>query len=140
MRIWKNKKGIAMETAIWFMLVIAALCTFITNLALLGVYQTQIEKQDLQRRLELDQIGEDYIATLKAGEEFSGEDGDYQYEDYAYSVESDDASGIETLKVWRKTDRNKRTLVLYVEAKVETVAENRTVDILSWRYTFPDDT
>ena len=146
MRIWKNKKGIAMETAIWFILVIGVLCLMLTNLAMLGSYRTQIEKRDLEIRLELEQIGEDYLADLEEnGASTWGEEGDVGEYEYSLVQPEEAGNGIGIFKVWKRTTHNKRTLVLYVKAQVTTETVENTeetkisVDILSWRYSVPDE-
>jgi hypothetical protein len=121
-QILKSKRGIALESAVLFMLIIFSLCALLTSLSLIGHYQLKIEKTVLLNDVEIDQIGEDYLASLKSGEEKFTE----SYENYEYKVDGN------ALTVWRKNDRERST-VLYVEAEVN----GEQVDILKWRYSSP---
>lgn len=120
----KNKRGIALENAILFMLVIFMLCTLLISMALVGNYQVQGEKKIFLAEVEIDQIGEDYLASVKAGDVF-----DETYEKYAYEVEGN------ALCVWRKND-DKKTAVLFVEAELA----DGEVSVISWRYSLPEKT
>ena len=60
-KIFKSKKGIAIETAILALVVIFSLCFLVTSLTLVGHYQVQIESSFILKDVELDQIGEDFI-------------------------------------------------------------------------------
>ena len=121
----KSKRGMALENAILFMLIIFSLCALLTSLTLLGHYQVKIEKMTLQQDIEIEQIGEDYLASVKAKTTFTD-----TYENYAYEVDGN------ALTVWRKTDENKKA-VLYVEAEL-TADEELNVNV--WRYSLPTQT
>lgn len=60
-KIFKSKKGIAIETAILAIVVIFSLCFLITTSTLVGHYQVKIESAFILRDVELEQIGEDFI-------------------------------------------------------------------------------
>jgi hypothetical protein len=123
-QILKSKRGIALESAVLFMLIIFSLCALLTSLSLIGHYQLKIEKTVLLNDVEIDQIGEDYLASLKSGEEKFTE----SYENYEYKVDGN------ALTVWRKNDREGVAL-LYVEAEVN----GEQVDVLKWRYSTPTE-
>lgn len=123
-QILKSKRGIALESAVLFMLIIFSLCALLTSLSLIGHYQLKIEKTVLLNDVEIDQIGEDYLASLKSGEEKFTE----SYENYEYKVDGN------ALTVWRKNDRE-GVAVLYVEAEVN----GEQVDVLKWRYSTPTE-
>jgi hypothetical protein len=123
-QILKSKRGIALESAVLFMLIIFSLCALLTSLSLIGHYQLKIEKTVLLNDVEIDQIGEDYLASLKSGEEKFTE----SYENYEYKVDGN------ALTVWRKNDRE-GVEVLYVEAEVN----GEQVDVLKWRYSTPTE-
>jgi hypothetical protein len=106
------------------MLIIFSLCALLTSLSLIGHYQLKIEKTVLLNDVEIDQIGEDYLASLKSGEEKFTE----SYENYEYKVDGN------ALTVWRKNDRE-GVAVLYVEAEVN----GEQVDVLKWRYSTPTE-
>ena len=78
-------------------------------MSLFGHRQANIEKKNLLRDVEIEQIGEDYLASLSQGTEFSLTD-----ETYVCEI------GENTLTVRRKTDQK---VVLYVEAEA---GEDRT--------------
>ena len=111
-----NKRGMALESAIVFMLIVFMLCSLILTLTVIGHRQREIENTLLLQKVELDGIGEDFLA---------GELGDY--EKYEYLVSGD------TLTVWHKNDTSK-TAVLYVEVE----RDGADVSILSWRYSQAD--
>ncbi len=121
-QILKSKQGIALENAILFMLIIFLLCALLTSLTLIGHYQVKTDKLTLLNDVAIEQIGEDYLASVERGEAFS-----QTYENYAYRVDGN------ALTVWRNNDKSK-SAVLYVEA--ELTAENR-VKVSQWRYSLP---
>lgn len=124
-QILKSKRGIALEDAILFMLIIFTLCALLVSLTSLGYHQVRIEKMALHQDIEIDQIGEDYLASVKAKTIF-----EQTYTNYAYEVSGN------ALTVWHKTDENKRA-VLYVEAEL-TAEEQLNVNV--WRYSLPPET
>ena len=129
-KIFKNKKGIALETAIWFMLAIAALSTLLISLSLIGNYQIKIEQMALQRKVEVDQIGEIYISYLEThpmeNEVVFPNDA---YDTEKYRVQANGTS----LTVYRNNGSS--TPLLYVEAKRDI---NGVVNIIAWRYSLPE--
>jgi hypothetical protein len=67
-QILKSKQGMALENAILFMLTIFLLRALLTSLTLIGHYQVKIDNRALLRDVEIEQIGEDYLASIKGGE------------------------------------------------------------------------
>ena len=124
-QILKGKRGMALENAILFMLIIFSFCALLTSLTLFGHFQVKIEKMTLLREVEIEQIGEDYLESVKAKTSF-----EQTYTDYAYEVSGN------TLTVWRKTDEDKKA-VLYVEAELTADEE---VSVKVWRYSLPTHT
>lgn len=120
-QILKDKKGIALENAILFEIIIFSLCFLLTSLTLIGHYQVKIENLTLLNDVEIEQIGDDYLASVKAGEALTKD-----YTNYAYEVSGN------TLTVWHKNDESK-SAVLYVEA--ELVDEQ--LNVSKWRYSLP---
>lgn len=118
-QIFKSKRGVAIENAILFMIVIFFLCALITSLTLLGFHEVKLEKALLLRDVEIDQIGEDFLASVEAKQAFNK-----TYDKYAYKVDGN------VLKVWREKDTDK-TVVLYVEA--ELTVDNK-LNVKAWRY------
>lgn len=120
-QILKDKKGIALENAILFEIIIFSLCFLLTSLTLIGHYQVKIENLTLLNDVEIEQIGEDYLASVKAGEALTKD-----YTNYAYEVSGN------TLTVWHKNDESK-SAVLYVEAKLV----DEQLNVSKWRYSLP---
>ena len=131
-RVWKNKKGFALETAILFMLTISSLCFLLTSVALVGHYDTRLEAVELQRDVTVEQIGEYYIASVQADtvlRDFGapGTTGYYKGGRYRYTV------GNNALRVWNANDGN---TVLYVEAERDP---NGEVIVSAWKYSAPSE-
>ncbi len=122
MKLLRDKRGIALENALVFMLIIFSLCALLTSLTVIGHYQVKIENMALLYEIEVDQIGEDYLASVKDKTAF-----EESYENYAYGVSGN------ALTVWRKNDEN-QTAVLYVEAELTAEDELR---VYTWRYSLP---
>ena len=99
-QILKDKKGIALENAILFEIIIFSLCFLLTSLTLIGHYQVKIENLTLLNDVEIEQIGDDYLASVKAGEALTKD-----YTNYAYEVSGN------TLTVWHKNDESKSAVV-----------------------------
>ena len=120
-QILRSKRGATLSNAVFFMLIVFSLCTLLTLVAMVGHYQIKLEKNDLLKDVSIDQIGEDYLASAKKGEEFS-----VTYDKYSYEVLEN------SLTVWRKNDSS-RSAVLYVE--LSTGAEG--VSVVKWQYSLP---
>ena len=88
-----NKKGIALETAIVFLVVIFSFCTLVSTTALVGSKQGKIEKIRIENKAKLDQIGEKFVA----GDLQEGIVGDNEF--YVKKIESQQDNTI-TLQVW----------------------------------------
>lgn len=126
-QILKCKKGIAIENAILFMVIIFSLCALLTSLTLIGHYQVKIEKMTLLNKVDVEQIGEDYLAYLQSEDTekvFSIEN-----EKYAHEISGN------ALRVWLKND-NKETTILYVEAEYK----DGQIHVYRWCDTLPADT
>lgn len=115
MKILKNKKGMALENAILFMLIIFTFCALLTSLTLYGHYQTKLEKVMMTNRVELDQIGEDYLDSLKNGTKISTDNENYEIN-----------TGNNTLTVKNKNDK----IILYVQASID----NGNITVEKWCY------
>jgi hypothetical protein len=79
-KIRDDRKGLAIELAMMVMVVTFALSILLTTVALLQVDHSSSAMQDVKRRYELEQIGEDYIAARKNGKLFDlpEDQGDYK--------------------------------------------------------------
>ena len=121
--ILKSKRGVAIENAILFLLVVFALCSLLTMIALIANYQFKIDKIVLEQDVAIDQIGEDFIAIVPKIES----DGvtELNNENYHCPIEKIDDKYVLTVK-----PKDSETILLYVEAKSDGT-------ILSWRYSAP---
>ena len=79
-KIRDDRKGLAIELAMMVMVVTFALSILLTTVALLQVDHSNSNMQDVKRRYELEQIGENYLAALKNGElsNLPEDQGDYE--------------------------------------------------------------
>lgn len=114
-RILKNKKGIALENAILFMLVVFSFCALITSVTLSGHNQIRLERIILENKVAIEQIGEDFLAGDTA------ETLNTKYEKYTCEVSEN------TLTVKNTDD----TVVLYI------VKDGKR--IVQWRYSSPEE-
>lgn len=118
--ILKNKRGVAIETALVFLLSIFAMCALLTGLALVGHSQVQVEKKSLSSTVELQQIGEEYLAWVKTDftTTFSPDS-----TKYVCSVSDDNT----VLKVWHN-ESTEANVLLYVQVAIT----NGDVQLIRW--------
>lgn len=64
----KSKRGAAIESALTFMIIIFSLCFLLTSLALWGYYQIKLAGIRTEVYVEVEQIGEDFVAYLEQTE------------------------------------------------------------------------
>ena len=122
-KILKSRRGVALENALLFMLVIFSLCALLTSLTLIGHFQTRINKLTLENEIALEQIGEDFLAN-PASFEYDKDYGNYT----CRQVLSDTSYAV---AVYPKSDTEYKTAVLYVEIAKENG------EILYWCYSLP---
>lgn len=121
-KLLKSKRGIALENAILFLLVIFSFCALLTGMVAIGHAQIKVDAAVLQRDVQIDQIGEDFLTSVRRKEaEFNK-----NYDNYDYTVEGS------VLTVWRNDD-TKKTVLLYVDAK----KVDDTLTVTAWRYSAP---
>lgn len=128
-RILKSRRGAAVETAIVFLISIFAICALLTVIALTGNAQMQLENTLLSSKVEVEQIGEDYLAALRAGKEIPS--AEYKAGKYSAVVNG----SILTV------ENSKGTVLLYVDATVEKDGSDEppvyNVTVNKWCYTEP---
>ena len=123
-KLLKSKRGIALENAILFMLVIFSLCALLTSLTLIGHFQTRINKLTLENEVDLEQIGEDFLANPALF------DYDKDYENYTcIPVGSENYA----MAVYSKSDTEFKSALLYIEVAKEGG------EILHWCYSLPEN-
>lgn len=126
-QILNSKKGMALENAILFMVIIFSLCALLSSLTLIGHYQVKIEKMTLLNKVDVEQIGENYLAYLQ--NEDTEKVFSIENEKYAHEISGN------ALRVWLKND-NKKTVILYVEAEFN----DGHIYVYKWCDTLPTDT
>lgn len=128
-KILKSRRGVALENAILFMILLFSLCALLTTLTVIGHNRLTLENNAQLRNAEIDQIGEDYIYSLKSGDDsLSKYIGKYYYE----IIEENNVSA---LTVWGGTDKETDSVILYIEAEKTVDGNgNETVSIKQWRY------
>ncbi len=62
----RSRRGVAMESAVLFMLIILALCTLVITLSLMGRHQIKNNHNEILADIEKDQIVEDFLAYVSA--------------------------------------------------------------------------
>ena len=77
MKLLKNKRGAAMESAILFMVVVFSLCLLLTTVISTSHLQVRVSKKQRARRLEIEQIGENYVYNLESYNDEQVIDGKY---------------------------------------------------------------
>lgn len=96
MRILKDKKGAAIETAIVFLILVFSFCFILTATSLLGAKRAKLEQDKNTLRLEQEQLTEDFLAYLSDPE---GTDSfsDYSQDKYqGYVIEETSETGGDT--------------------------------------------
>ena len=115
-RILRSRRGAAIESALFFMLVVFALSMLlIASVSTMG-YRNRADDRALKTRLEIEQIGYYFVTDHASFRDYT--------EDCGYTAaKSDDGN---TLTVKSKTGKT----VLYIEKTDENT-------ILCWRYNAP---
>lgn len=119
MKTLKNKRGIVLENAIIFMLVIFALCFVLTTITLTNYYQARIDLIKLENKIQVDQIGEDFLKSIADKTEFT-----QIYDGYSYNCDVND-------NTFTLTVTQQNTTKLYVEAKR---FDDGQVQVICWNY------
>ena len=119
----KNKKGIALESAILFMVVIFSLSTLICLMSLTGHNQTIYDNKNFLNHVSVEQVGEDFLLYVQGGAQTPMP----QYEKFNYEIDGN------SITVYDKASGNVR---LYVEASLG--ADGRAV-IETWRNIAPQN-
>ena len=117
MKILKDKRGLALETALLFMMVVFFLCLSLMMIALMAHSDLKRENEALTKRVSLDQIGEDFVSSV-------ANDMEFLVEGYTYTVD-EDANGTHTLTVYANDE--KTAVLLFVEV-------NGDANVIKWKY------
>lgn len=120
-----TNKGMSIESAVLFMIVIFMFCSIITSLTLYSSYQAKTQNIYLERKIELDQIGEKFVAHMKntPNAEFSISD---KYLNKGNS-ENNNNENTKVLDLYYASDTSKTT-ILYIEYDIEKK------EVIKWNY------
>ncbi len=134
----KSKKGISLESAVLFMMIIFTFCTLVTSLVLRGHYQVKIDSLKANHYAQKEQIGEEFVAYLQsAGEEDTPEDfaaylaeNSIYYENYSCEeVKTQDDDIIRYELTVKRGSEESAASVLYIQAEK---TEEGQVTVLMW--------
>lgn len=135
MRTLKNKKGIAIEMAVVFMLVVFLLCMVIMTMSMYVSSQSGKFVNDSKARALFDEVGERFIGLIKydpdevTTEQLSDRIADLELdENYEIMVYGNAKQGF-TLYIY---DTSHKKNVLLVSAQYNE--ETKDCDILQWSY------
>ena len=121
-KLLKNKRGIAMESAVLFMLVMFMFGFLLTGIAMTAHLRVKVNNSILSREMEIEQIGENFVYMSES--DFSTHINSFNNK-YTATVGTNGDNKTLTLK-------RKETIVLYVE--VDT-----TQNIKVWKYSIEDN-
>lgn len=107
-----TNKGMSIESAVVFMIVIFMFCSIITSLTLYSSYQAKTQNIYLERKIELDQIGENFVAHMKNNQNTEFSIGNDKYSKKDNSENSN--NGTKILDLYYANDTSKTT-ILYIE-------------------------
>lgn len=121
-----TNKGMSIESAVLFMIVIFMFCSIITSLTLYSSYQAKTQNIYLERKIELDQIGEKFVAHMKnpPNTEFSISD---KYLNKGNSENNNNNENTKVLDLYYASDTSKTT-ILYIEYDIEKK------EVIKWNY------
>ncbi len=100
-RLFKNRKGSAIESAILFMLVISSLITLIASVNVFGMNKANVYNKKLEDSVYLSKMGEEFVKDVKAN---SAEEGSSVSGDYTVTVT---ITGNGTEEIYELTARHK---------------------------------
>lgn len=119
-RILKNKRGMAMESAIMFMLLIFTLGMLMTGTSMIMHLRVRLNDKTIQREITIEQIGEKFVYGMDYSEDLTKG---------GYTQELTNENDTLTLKKGEK-------VVLYIEKKQN---EDGTVAVIKWQYSKPEE-
>lgn len=119
-----TNKGMSIESAVLFMIVIFMFCSIITSLTLYSSYQAKTQNIYLERKIELDQIGEKFVAHMKntPNTEFSISN---KYLNKGNSEKNNENTKV--LDLYYASDTSKTT-ILYIEYDI------KNCKVIKWNY------
>ncbi len=147
-KILKSKRGVAIENAILFIIVIFMLCALLSSITLIAHYQFKIDNTVLENDVDLDQIGEDFIAFIEYNAE--PENPVITFDEFlknvTYPVGEGASVNADYDRIYNPYDcvltetsitvkyRNSDVVLLYVE----TAVVDEKITVTAWNYTAPE--
>lgn len=130
-KILKSKKGIAIESAILFMLVIMSVSILLTSVVMSAHTGVRIGKNEMENRLKLEQLGDAFVAYIPVVND-TFEELDDELSNMADQIsEGADAEISADGSVLTVKNRAEKT-ILYIEKS--------GTQVITWRYSAPDTT
>ena len=123
-KLFKDKKGVALETAIIFMLVMFSFCSIIFIISYKEKVRDLFGNESMAIPYEIEQIGEDFYDAC-----LNGTLGDFDFENEEYGGEVDTTNP----SVYSLTVVDKETLKIVLEVKVNM----ETLKITKWCFYNP---
>lgn len=116
-----TNKGMSIESAVVFMIVIFMFCSIITSLTLYSSYQAKTQNIYLERKIELDQIGENYVAHMRTNDSNTS----FSIDNSKYLI---DTNTDNTLKVYYATSEQKdENIILLIKLDANK-------EVTQWKY------
>lgn len=145
----KHNKGIAIESAMGFMVVIFALCSIIITFSLSMRSKSKKTTDEVSLGFSVDQIGENFVQGLHSGQlgtesesqtPGSATPGKGNWEklsgiNYGVRIDGDDTKGIYTLRLvnWDKIPENGSYNGLYdLIVTAQLIGNNNNVKVINW--------
>ena len=130
-KILKSKKGIAIEGAILFMLVIMTVSILLLSVVMSAHADVRIGKNEMENRLKLEELGDAFVATQISNES-----------DHAsvLAALSNMASGISGGSTVTLSDDGNTLTVENKNEKTILYIEKSGTQVITWRYSAPDST
>lgn len=123
-RLFKNRKGSAIESAILFMLVISSLITLIASVNVFGMNKANVYNKKFEDSVYLSRIGEDFVKDVKTN---AAQEGFSVSGDYAVTVTITDDGTDEIYELTARHNENNDGLNVAVRKSSDGVT------VLRWR-------
>lgn len=106
-RLIKSRGGFAMEMALVFLITLFSLCALITTVTLVGHRRADFENSTLLSKVELEQIGEDFLTW--SNDPYAEETFAIASDNYAGRVDNEEGNK-RILTVWSKRNTSRELL------------------------------
>lgn len=106
MKLFKNKKGMSLFYVIIMMAVVTALSSAMIAAAVYNNTLARLTESKFERRIELDQIGEDFLGGIITSENFEDYDTIYKIKWHSETIETVEETVEEIGIIVKKEDKN----------------------------------